>query len=129
LQTQQATGAAEGRAEYTGIPGHNLQVGGPFALDTKLVTLFQTACLLGVMQSFQFSICPAGCVQMQSGVAGGGAEAATGVEQQGLASPNTLRRTRGTVSRPPVSFSGNHIVRPMRLRNTDADQDRIRRKV
>lgn len=50
-------------------------------------------------------------------------------QQQAPVSPATGRRFRSAAPRPPVIFSGNHIVRPLRLRNTDAEQDRIRRKV
>lgn len=51
--------------------------------------------------------------------------AADGVEPE---SPS--RRTRGGLPRaPPIRFSGNHIVKPLRLRHQDTDQQRIRKKV
>jgi len=44
------------------------------------------------------------------------------------ASPS--RRARGGGPRaPPIRFSGNHIVKPLRLRHQDTDQQRIRKRV
>lgn len=46
------------------------------------------------------------------------------------ASPGGSRRTRGAQPRqPPIRFSGNHIIKPLRLRHQDADQQRIRKRV
>ncbi|KAK9914883.1 hypothetical protein WJX75_001872 [Coccomyxa subellipsoidea] len=45
------------------------------------------------------------------------------------ASPGGSRRTRGAQPRqPPIRFSGNHIMKPLRLRHQDADQQRIRKR-
>ena len=51
-------------------------------------------------------------------------------QQQQQQGPLARLRARGQgQALPPVVFSGNHVVRPARLRHHDQEQERIRRRV